>query len=330
MKPFLDLQLLLRRFKSLGLSLALAVLSVSIATAQHKNTFNPGDSADWTIRSGALFLDCGGELPNTLLLTRGDLTPVLRSNEIDGGIGAGWELQIGKKLSNDYSLEARYFSIDSYDDRLLASGLINGAGVRYSNTVAGVLGAVTGAYDLHYGADVESVEVMVRRRTTDWMHISAGVRHFEFDDNIFVTISGGGFTARSLLAASNALTGGQLGTDILLLEFNRLSVSAKGLAGIYYNDMRTRLTQTTNITRTSTFGDSRTSFLGEIELTSRYQLTKRLSIEGGYRILFIEDIALASEQAAINPLPGFGAMRAIDSTDSRTLQGATTSFVFTF
>lgn len=298
------------------------------ATAQAQFLANNTNSG-WAVRSGALILDAGGSLPDRPLLTRGNLFPVLSSGAIDAGVGAGWEVELEKQISKQWSIGTRYSRIDSWEERFSRSGLVNGAGVRFSNSVLGVLGAVTGAYDLSYGVDFGSLDVMAKRRLAEWCKVSIGVRHLRLDDHFSARITGGGFTTLVGLEADNELTGGQIGTEILLLEYNRFSVLANGLTGVYYNDVNTRVSTRTNIPRSSQFRADTTALVSELELKTRYSLSQRISIEGGYRLLFLDNIALATEQANINPVPP-GAMIAADTQDSRILQGATANLVLQF
>ncbi len=294
--------------------------------AQYSN-----NASSWSFRTGMLVLDSGGSMPDRPFLTRGNLVPVMQSGEIDGGTGIGWEMELSKKLSRHWEFDARYSSIDSFGEVINRTNLNFGAGVLFSNTVLGVLGAVNATAETTYGADLSSIEVSAKRRLNDWLKLSVGVRQLQFDDHAAVRISANAFSSQIGLSASNQMTGGQIGSEIVLLDTNRFSLLANGLAGIYYNDIDTGLIARTNITRSSTFETNRTSFIGELELKGRLLLTKHLYLEGGYRLLFLEDIAMATEQAAVNRAPSPATpMTAADTNDNRMLQGATASVVFLF
>jgi len=282
----------------------------------------------WAFRAGGLFLS-GDHLSDTLLMARGNFTPLLRSDAIDMGSGSGYEFEIEKRVCEEWSISGRYFEIGSFSDRLVASNLVNGAGVRYLNSVVGVLGNVTGSYDLAYDANLSSVDLMAKRRLCEWMSISAGARHLEFEDSIDVTVSGGGFSTRNRLGATNELTGFQLGSEVLLLRWNRVEFLAEGLAGVYHNECSNDLLTRTSVTRSTGFESNRTSFVGEMNFTGRVQLRKSIFLEGGYRLLWLDGIAMANEQAIINrpPLSGFPAA-AIHNTSELFLHGATVNLVF--
>ncbi len=188
-----------------------------------------GNGSGLTVRAGALFLDFEA-LPTQSLLTRGNLVPVMNADEIDPDVSGGWELAIDKQLSSKWSIGARYFNVDSIDDLVAKTNLVNGAGVRYRNTVSGVLGAVLGASNVSYGAQLDSFELMAGRQVTDCIRLSTGVRYVRFEDYVDARISGGIFTSRSLLQASNELVGPQLGTDVLFLRLNRFELIGIGLA----------------------------------------------------------------------------------------------------
>lgn len=300
------------------------------ANAQPSGTEWQSWKSGWSFSGGALYFDAGGPLPNRNLLTRGNLVPVLNSNAIDAGYGLGWELTAGKQLNKFWSLDARYSQVDSFNQLLSESNLVNGAGVRYFNTVSGVLGAVTGSYDLGYQSQFESTDVMLGRQLTDWWRLSTGVRHVRFDDNADIQIRGGGFSSLTNLNATNYLTGAQLGNELRLLQSSKFQLIANGLVGLYHNESNTRMSLRTVTTRVSTFSGTRTSCIGETNLKGRYKLLENLFVEGGYRVIWIEGIALATEQPILNRAPGTGPMTAIDNRDHRTLQGATANLTLLF
>lgn len=283
---------------------------------------------DWTVRAGGLFLSTG-HLKHTLLLTRGNLTPVLYADAIDMGSGTGWELAADKRLTDEWTVGARYFAIDSFSDQVSATNVVNGAGVRFRNTVLGVLGAVNATYDLNYGANLSSIDVTARRQWNDWLQFSGGFRQVQFNDQLNSVFTGGGFTTRVNLGATNQLTGAQLGADVLLWNRDRLELLALGNAGVYGNDSKLLIATRTNIPRSSSFGATRTSFVGEFELKGRYRLNDTISFEAGYRLLWLEGIALANEQAAINRTPP-NAADAIANSDGLFLHGVTGSLVVQF
>lgn len=98
----------------------------------------------------------------------------------------------------------------------------------------------------------------------------------------------------------NRLYGVQCGADALLWDRGGpLTVDLIGKAGIYGNRASHDSFYSTGVV-TLPAGDkaSATAFLGEMSLAATYRLTERVSLTGGYRLLWIDGVALATDQVA--------------------------------
>ncbi|WP_161603416.1 BBP7 family outer membrane beta-barrel protein [Blastopirellula marina] len=112
----------------------------------------------------------------------------------------------------------------------------------------------------------------------------------------------------------NNLIGAQLGM-IMNYNFDRLNLYAKTKFGIYGNAINQQSRMYGNLGNAYidnalspnngrqydvSANKGRVSFLGELDLGAGYQLTKRFSINGGYRVVAASGIALATEQIPQN------------------------------
>jgi hypothetical protein len=111
-------------------------------------------------------------------------------------------------------------------------------------------------------------------------------------------------------------------------------VDALGKAGLYVNDANNQIASQSEffgVNTTSGVGNTQVAFIGELAFNATCQLTCHWAVRAGYQLLWIEGVALASEQAIINPGPiNGGAANAIDSSDGLFYHGFTGGLEFTY
>jgi hypothetical protein len=99
---------------------------------------------------------------------------------------------------------------------------------------------------------------------------------------------------------------------------------AKG--GVYANVADNRFTST--IVSGTSSADTAAAFVGEVGLTASYRLTRHIALRAGYEVLWLDNVALASEAAAAT-VQGGGGTRSTINTDGRLwYNGATTGVEF--
>jgi hypothetical protein len=105
--------------------------------------------------------------------------------------------------------------------------------------------------------------------------------------------------ASNLIAnTDNHLYGGQIGGQLDLCPFaGPLSISGVVKAGMYGNYADVELSQTgfVNISLPRS-DDWNTAFVGELGVIATYPLNDRWSLRGGYQLLYIDGVALATDQ----------------------------------
>jgi hypothetical protein len=78
-------------------------------------------------------------------------------------------------------------------------------------------------------------------------------------------------------------------------------VDAFGKAGIFGNAAaQNSLFSTGVVTLPADGGGSQVAFMGELGTTGRMQLTDHLAVRGGYRLLWLDGVALASDQLGVS------------------------------
>jgi hypothetical protein len=105
---------------------------------------------------------------------------------------------------------------------------------------------------------------------------------------------------------TNRLYGGQLGMDLNLLNSNGpLRINAGFKTGVYGNVADNDFTANA-IYASNSANDTPTAFVGDITISASYQLTKHCAIRGGYQLLWLDELALASDNAVHKEVVGAG------------------------
>ena len=128
----------------------------------------------------------------------------------------------------------------------------------------------------------------------------------------------------------NHLYGGQIGTDLALWNSGPLRFNSIFKGGLYGVETENAFTNHTILGTTVRNGatDSDVAFVGEIDLLGTYSICRNVALRGGYQLLWIDGVALASDSAAqTNPSNG-GAV--IDTNGQLFYHGATVALQFTW
>ena len=159
-----------------------------------------------------------------------------------------------------------------------------------------------------------------RKDVSDRLTLLAGFRYLSLNEGgILVTQQAPAYAVDAMqrVQAFNNLFGGQIGFDAALLRHGRFSLGTDLKAGVYgdaasnsfaydsdYLDVHDRTgTSATNV-----------AFVGEIGITAGLNSTNTCR-SGGYRCLWIDGVALASQQPAANPSPITGSATTITTGD---------------
>jgi len=274
------------------------------------------DSLRWTVDANALFLT-RRVAPVSLITDFDSGADVLSTSALDLCSHTGLELGLTRHWGNGNALEARYAGVDGWNAQAfvpttLGDSLQINAGVPLFN-------AAGTAIDASYASQWHSFELNGRREICQQRAVLlAGVRYAELDEAWGFALSEGSSPLQLETSTRNRLWGFQLGGDAVLWDRGgRLSLEGDAKAGIYGN----RAAQASLI-RSANFPSSdhgtSAAFLGELGLTGNLQITQGLSIRGGYRLVWINGVALAPEQLAARDAFGQG----LDISGDAFLHGA--------
>ena len=153
-----------------------------------------------------------------------------------------------------------------------------------------------------YASQLTSFELNLKRPINDRIDVFGGFRFVEFNELLSYSATPDGGTPLPPLsvASFNDLYGFQLGSDITLWDRGGpFRVVATGKAGIYANFARNRAVadnvdpDLVGVDFDSTWHGA---FLGEIGVNCTYQINPRLAARIGYQVMWLDGVALASEQ----------------------------------
>lgn len=211
-------------------------------------------------------------------------------------------------------LEFRALWLNDWDSRVERA--FTGVSVQLdSNPVLGTTGPRNGASFL--GSQLGSMEFNARYRLdegTRGITLVGGFRHIQLQENLNTTLADpGGIVPDELIrtAVNNRLYGLQLGVDSVIANRERCCLKLNSRVGLLGNiaNQRTQLISLSSppVTFNTTGEQGDLALLVECGVSGKIRLTSRANLIAGYRAIFIDGLALATEQlAATSFLNGAG------------------------
>jgi len=266
--------------------------------SRHCGRSSNGCSSIWNVYAGTVFLTrdrsnagviIGPNPPNGNSFSRG--------SDFDFNTQEGIDVVIARRFASGDQIEGRFFGIDGITatQNSISPGSFIGAGF------TGPGGTAIGG---RYSSNLHSAEINWRRPMWERLTILAGFRYIDFDDRLNYSLNTS--VAGGIYEYENHLYGGQIGGDLSLLDPSRpLQLSVIGKAGIFGNNRDGGIREESPIgTPIGSFGrgDSSTAFGGDLQLVSSYRITRNISVRGGYQMLWLDNVALASDNASSSQL----------------------------
>jgi len=170
---------------------------------------------------------------------------------------------------------------------------------------------------------LQSAELNLRREVHPSIAFLAGFRYVQFREKWELRQDAPLGRPNNLdHVARNDLFGFQIGSEALLFSFNRLRFESAFKAGIFGN-----------VATNSSFGAGSSeyisyrwdlydrrgalAFVGDVNVSAGWQLTRNVSVRGGYQLLWLTGVATATDQ-----LKGFNYPRDIETDGSTFFHGA--------
>jgi len=252
----------------------------------------------WTVSADALFLDRRRPASAELIFNQVDASQNLNAADFQFDVTAGVDVAAVWYANDRYGVELRCFGIDPSSSRVnVATTLGDPLQVNTALPLITAAGDSITAYDR---SDLLNWEINGRYRIAEGLAVLAGFRYLEIDERFEAELPGAAIPFDYEALTRNRLYGAQIGGDAILWQgCGPLSVQAEGRAGVYGNSIAQDSMFSTGVATLPAQGRKTfTSLVGEVALTARYTITDRLAIRGGYRLLWVDGVALATDQIA--------------------------------
>jgi hypothetical protein len=233
-----------------------------------------------------------------------------------------------------WGFEIGYFGIDSWSTSGQGgypnSPVLTGPGLDFASTAPGTV------YRVNYGTNLYNTEFNIRRRWNECTTFLAGFRWIELQDDLQTVAVAPTLTDMYSIDTDNHLYGFQIGADMELYNCTcRFHIDAIGRVGVMYNNVDQSI-EAPILTPLSavavdnlTHRNDHTAFVSELGLRGVYDLTPSFSVFGGYRVMWLDGIALAPDQIPVNDLTGSGTS-GLDTGGTLYFHGATVGLQVTF
>jgi hypothetical protein len=276
----------------------------------------------WYVSAGAVILHRDRPAPG-IIVGNNPFTGVAfsRGSDFNFDWAGGPDITIARRIGCDDYLEVRYFnSYETADIQFRTPGGFIGAGFT---------GPANTLFVGHALTKLDSSEINWRHQEWDRLALLVGFRWVELKDDALYTIN------RTVAAGdynfNNHLYGGQIGADWAVTNrCNPLQIDVVGKAGVYGNANDGGITEFQPVgTRVGSFigRGSSTAFVGELDFTASYSLTDHIAVRGGYQLLWLSELALATDAASrslLNP----SLLRTVSDDGHLFYQGATVGLDF--
>jgi len=262
----------------------------------------------WTFTAGALLMERTSP-DDAVLVTETDdpaSTEILNARDFDFDWRGGWELSAIRHnvRCSCWDLEARYFRIDGW--RAVCGRFLSQPGAYQQYVIPIGNDEVPVEVSAIYESHLDGFELNLRRPVgSGRLTVLGGFRFVELDEcglTVTYDMGPGLNVATHQVRAINDLYGFQLGADACVWQTGWLSVDALFRAGAYGNRAvnSALVTQVVGPSFASRAADDHAAFLGELGLTGTCQLADSLALTAGYRLMWLEGVAVAPDQVGVS------------------------------
>ena len=290
----------------------------------------------WRVAASVMFLRRRNESgPDNLIVNQNDNSQsFLNTSDLDDDYAAIPRLQIIRQFANCDGIGVNMFGLVPIESSEVSGGVdspqVTAPGFPILSSAPGTL------IRTDYETELNSIEVNYRRYYNDCLTFVAGYRWLQLSDYMNVTQTAPTVADLYSVDTDNQLHGFQIGMDAMLYKpTGKLSLNGMLRAGVFGNSAENDIYAPTVsglpglfVDRLASEGDN-TAFFGELGFVGSYCVNNRLSLQGGYQLMWLEGVALAPDQVAVNDLI-FPGTAALDNSGSLFLSGATVGLTYCF
>jgi hypothetical protein len=249
----------------------------------------------WTARVGAVYLHRARPDDQALIVPTAGPGLIASGGDFDLDWEAAPDVSLIHRTEDGNFWEMRYFGFLDWDSSTVGYGAVGNVRIgSFSN-----FGATNLTGD--YGTKMHNFEINVRNPRSDRFTLIGGFRYIELTDTLNYDITFPAFTANYNWHEDNQLYGAQIGGDFDLWRLNEMvTVNAIFKGGVFGNHMNNDFTL-----RPSTGGvfdnggeNNDVALVGEIGVTGAIQFTDHIALRSGYQMMWLDGLALASDNMA--------------------------------
>jgi hypothetical protein len=290
-------------------------------------------SPRWTASADFIMLDRIGGADQTLVEQSPPVTlapppgiPLLNANDFRQGFHGGPRLGLIRHGDCCYDLELLYFQIDGWDS---TRTVLDGRTLAFNAPGAFTVPNLGADMEWDYASKLYNAEINVRWNPLCRVTMLAGFRWLELRENLAGALSPTPLSPFWNTDTKNNLYGFQIGADGLIWDRGCFSIDGLLKAGVFGNHAE----QTTGVNSGGILGmydasTNHTSFLGEVGLQCKYQVTCSLTLRAGYEAIWLQGVALAPGQILESNVPA--GVVGINSNSGVFYHGATAGLEYSF
>ncbi len=280
-----------------------------------------------TIRAGALYLKKDCQSARDLIGRRdspvpGTTQPVIDAEDIDVDFEIGWEASVELQLYDHCSAEVRYFEVldemtEGFDlQNAYGWGFATSQGTDFYGLFSNLTQTVGGSFA--YETSLRSAEAHWKRKG-DWFDLLCGFRYLQLDEFMQLNLanSNSGTTNLVFYDVQNELYGVQIGLDAALFDPQDIfQLDCFGRAGLYYDNITVRNGNTSNLFADSNnqIFDDDISAVCEVGVAGMINWPNGWSLRVGAQWLWINEVALVTDQSYVNGFPNAAGLTAVDTS----------------
>jgi hypothetical protein len=278
----------------------------------------------WSVTGGAVFMTRSTPSSQQIIHPVGSTATISNAADFNFAYSGGPQVTIDRKIGDGNILELRYFG-----DLDWTSSANYGAPGNIQIGSISNFGAI--GLTANDATRLNSAELNWLHPISDRVMFLAGARWLDVHDELQYHVSFPAFGVLYDWNESNRLYGGQLGGKFKLWKVGGpLSIDAVFKAGIYANsaDNNFNLLPSTGGSFPGGATGTAASFVGEIDIMATYAFSSHISLQGGYQMLWIDRLALGTDEAAAATLNH--TQDAISATGDIFAYGATAGIVLSW
>lgn len=243
---------------------------------------------------------------------------ILDTDALPFGVAPGTRITAGRYLTDRVAIEGAFFGANNWDDRASTAAYpsVNGLG-----PLSAYWGTGGGPYNTSafsnsnqqfatYHSSFDSAELGVRQWFLPSMSGLLGIRFLSVADEFQLTATNDGSNMNAGQVGyyrtwtNNNMMGVQCGTEYthdLWLRWLFFSIEGKAGAFLNFADQKNLLFDSAGTYNQRSARETQYAGLGELTLAVTALVSNHLTLRGGYTFLFLDGVALASDQLDTNP-----------------------------